>query len=450
MTSVTLSALARFGRKKDSALARLPGSDSHLELAYLLRDATTFFHRRFERYGRVFKSRFVKPLVFLIGEEANKTVLVTRRAELAFGLGYAQTAVRHVFEGSIMLEDGEAHDRTRDLLSPAVGTLAVRGGCEEVHALWANAAERLRATGESDTYTLVQRTTFDVAANALTGLALGPETERFRPYFEKLIDGVMAPLPYRIPFGRLDRALKARETLLELMRPRVLLARAQAPDRLLGQLAHFRDASGQHLSPEDVIGHLLLLFWAGYDTTASAGSWVLYELARRQDWQARIRDEIVPAVAKNFEVLASQSELPFSNWFLLEAERMYPSALFFPRVAVQDFAYGDHVIPAGTFTAYSPYMSHRDPESFDHPDVFEPDRWNPVHGAKRARAGLLVGFGGGPRICLGKAFAKMQLRAMMHAILSRYHIEPDPTRSGGVLKLPVFHPQNAGLRFRAI
>jgi cytochrome P450 len=450
MTSATLSALTGLGRKKDSALVRLPGSDSYLELAHLLRDATSFFHHRFERYGRVFKSRFVKPLVFLIGEDANKTVLVTRRAELAFGLGYQQTSVRAIFEGSIMLEDGEAHDRTRDLLNPAVGSLAVRESIDEVHAIWAASAERLRARGEADTYGLVQKTTFDVAANALTGLALGSETDRFRPYFEKLIDGVMAPVPWRIPFGRLDRALNAREKLLELMRPRVLAARDQKPDRLLGQLAHYRDAEGRHLSPEDVIGHLLLLFWAGYDTTASAGSWVLYELARRQDWQARIREEIVSAVAKNPECLASQTELPFSNWFLLEAERMYPSALFFPRVAVQDFAYGDHVIPAGTLTAYSPYMSHRDPESFDHPNVFEPDRWNPAHGAKRARAGLLVGFGGGPRICLGKAFAKMQLRAMMHAVLSRFHIEPDPTRPGDVLKLPVFHPRGAGLRFRAV
>jgi hypothetical protein len=56
----------------------------------------------------------------------------------------------------------------------------------------------------------------------------------------------------------------------------------------------------------------------------------------------------------------------------------------------------------------------------------------------KSGAELLIEHGIGP------------LRAMVHAVLSRYHIEPDPTSPGDVLKLPVFHPRNAGLRFRAI
>src|SRR5258706_2733526 len=103
-----------------ATLASIPGSGSPLELFRLLRGATRFLRERFERHGRIFRSRLAYPVVFLVGEEANKTVLVTRRNELSFGLGYAQTAVKRVFEGSIMLQDGEAHDRTRDVLSLAV------------------------------------------------------------------------------------------------------------------------------------------------------------------------------------------------------------------------------------------------------------------------------------------------------------------------------------------
>src|SRR5262249_40077335 len=101
------------GARRGSPLDAIPGSTSFFELAHLPGDVRRFFHERFARYGRVWKSRFVYPVVFLIGEEANKSVLVTRRSELSFGLGYAQTAVKRIFEGSIMLQDGEAHDRTR-------------------------------------------------------------------------------------------------------------------------------------------------------------------------------------------------------------------------------------------------------------------------------------------------------------------------------------------------
>ena len=64
-------------------LRALPGSDSLLELGALLRDPPLFFHERFERYGRVFRSRLVFPVVFLIGDEANRTMLITERATYA-------------------------------------------------------------------------------------------------------------------------------------------------------------------------------------------------------------------------------------------------------------------------------------------------------------------------------------------------------------------------------
>ncbi len=424
-------------------LSNIPGSGSPLELYWLLRGATRFLRKRFERHGRVFRTRLAYPVVFLIGEEANKTVLVTRRHEMSFGMGYAQTAVKRVFEGSIMLQDGDAHDRTRATLSPAVGVLAVRESAERVRDVWADTASSLAQSTSVDAYDLTQRATFAVAANVLTGLELGDETEAFRPYFERLIDGIMAPTSVRIPFGRLDRALDAREKLVTMLRPRVLAARARPPEGLLGQLAHQLDETGHHVHIDEIVGHLLLLFWAGYDTTASAAAWVLHQLARRDDWQGRLRAEL----AESPDAVTGNLELPLVNAFLLEVERMYPSALFFPRIALTDFAIGDHVVPKGTPTFYSPYMSHRDPASFDDPDVFDPDRWTAARGDRRAVAAKLVGFGGGPRVCLGKTFAKLQLRVMLQTILARYRIDVDESGTSSVLELPVHHPVNSKIRF---
>src|SRR5689334_23057749 len=103
------------------ARSALPGSDRLDELVHLLRDPTAFLHARFQRHGRLWKTRFVFPAVFAVGDEANRTMLVTRRGDFAQGLGYARTPVRWVFAGSIMLQDGDEHVRTRELLTPAVG-----------------------------------------------------------------------------------------------------------------------------------------------------------------------------------------------------------------------------------------------------------------------------------------------------------------------------------------
>ena len=86
-------------------LAQIPGSDSFFELLALNRDPVPF-HERYGAHGQVFRTRFVYPVVFLIGAEANRSIMITIAQEIGFGRGYHQTSIRRVFDGSIMLQDG--------------------------------------------------------------------------------------------------------------------------------------------------------------------------------------------------------------------------------------------------------------------------------------------------------------------------------------------------------
>jgi cytochrome P450 len=380
--------------------------------------------------------------VFAVGDEANRTILVNQRADFPQGRGYARTPVRWVFAGSIMLQDGAEHARTRELLSPAVGKLAIHESAARVAAIWERCAEKV---SHEDVYQLAERTTFEVAANVLIGLALGAETDAFRPLFEDVIGGMVVPIPLRVPFGRLDRSLKARAALVELLTPHVERARQAPASGLVGQLAHHRDAQGVSLGAAEIVEHLVLLAWAGYDTTASSASWILWTLAQRPDWQARLREELAPL--ESVEDLEVGARLPLLEAFLLEIERMYPSALFFPRVVAEDVELGGHRLPAGTLVFYSPYLSHRDPATFENPNAFDPERWLRTPRPSPAR---LVGFGGGPRVCLGKAFAKLQLRLMLRALLRRHSLEPDPLARPRIQGLPVHHPVGARVLFREV
>jgi cytochrome P450 len=427
-----------------SPLAALPGSDRLDELYHLIRDPTAFLHTRFARYGRLFKTRFVIPAVFAVGEEANRTMLVTRTPDFSEGRGYARTPVRWVFRGSIMLQDGDEHAHTRALLSPAVGRLAIHESAAQVQHIWERCAAALRPDRVEDVYLLSERTTFAVAANVLVGLTLGSETDAFRPLFEDVIGGMMVQVPLRVPFGRLDRSLKARAALVRLLGPHIERARRRPPVGLVGQLAHHRDPAGQPLSIEEIVGHLTMLAWAGYDTTASTSAWILHLLAERPALQARLRAEL--AVAGNDPAaLATAAGVPAVETFLLEVERMYPSALFFPRVTTQPISLLGHSLPKDTLVFYSPYLSHRDPETFDNPHVFDPDRWSRAE--RRPSPARLVGFGGGVRVCLGKAFAKLQLRLLIGALLRHHRIEPDPLARPRIQGLPVHHPVGARVRF---
>ncbi|MEE2837184.1 MAG: cytochrome P450 [Myxococcota bacterium] len=427
-------------------LAQIPGSDSFFELLALNRDPVRFFHERYDAHGQVFRTRFVYPVVFLIGAEANRSIMITNRSKFSFGRGYHQTSIRRVFDGSIMLQDGADHARTRGILQPAVDRLALKQSVTKIGELWQEMADILADGRWYDCYDAGQRTTYRVAGHALIGLETRAEAEALHADFATLMRGLMAPVPIAFPMSNLARALAARERLVRALEPRIEAARARAPDGMLDLLAHHGLDDGDALTVREVAEQVLLLFWAGYDTTASSVSWFFHVLARHPALQARIAAEMEAVVGEDIGEIMS-AKLPVTDAFVREIERMYPSVLFFPRIAMEDIEFNGFTIPKGTPTFYSPYMSHHDPLSFERPDEFDPERWLHEDKAQRPKASLLVGFGTGPRTCLGKPFAVVQFRILLHQLLRRFVIEPDPDCQPTVMGLPIHHPVGSRVRF---
>lgn len=436
---------------RERRLKDIPGDDSLLELKHMLSNATAFMQQRYEKYGPVFRTRLMVGAVFMIGADANRAILFKRRDEFGFGKGYETTNVTRIFEGSIMMQDGEEHARTRAILNPAVGRLAVRESGGPVQAIWRQRLADAADLDAVDAYEFARSSTFKVSANTLTGLELGQAADDFEPLMEQIIGGMMQSAPIRVPYSPLDRAMKAREAVIAMLIPRIEAARNDEEARgLVGQLAHYKDEHGQVLPAKEIAEHLIMLFWAGYDTTASASSWILHRLARRPDWQRRLRAELSQLDADDLGTLETGRSTPQTEWFLYEIERHTPSVIMFPRVPLQDIEFEGHIIPEGTLVFYSPYMSHRDPRTFKNPNCFDPDRWDPALGEKRARTSDLVGFGGGPRICLGKAFAKLQMKILLYELLTKYQVEVDDRTTHTVMSLPIHHPVNSSIRIRRL
>jgi cytochrome P450 len=230
----------------------------------------------------------------------------------------------------------------------------------------------------------------------------------------------------------------------------VLEARGRAPEGMLGLLAHHRDEDGRHLELDEIVAHALLLFWAGYDTTGTAGAWIVHQLAHHPEWQARLRSEIDGALGDGDYTVELGKKLPALEWFLKEIERACPSVIVFPRVLLEDVELHGQLVPRGTAITYSPYLSHRIPDLFDDPHRFDPSRWDPARGERAAKPGHLVGFGGGPRLCLGRSFALMQLKVMIITLLRRYRIEADASRPSRAMGLPMHRPIGSFVRFRPL
>jgi len=111
---------------------------------------------------------------------------------------------------------------------------------------------------------------------------------------------------------------------------------------------------------------------------------------------------------------------------LSEAERLYPPVPNGPRGVLEDVEIGGYTIPAGTPVFYSIAASHLLPDVWSAPETFDPDRFSPPREEHRKTPYALVGFGGGPRICIGINFAKIEIKAMMTEIVRNYDIRLVP------------------------
>lgn len=438
-------------KRFNALLDKIPGSTSHLELAKMIKNPIKYVHQRYNDHGRVFKTRMIFPAVWVLGADEMKKVFVTDRDAFSYEEGYGKLSFARIFEDSIITLDGEPAMQARRVIMPAVGRLGIRESTERVQEIWTDCTQDLDDGVARDAYEFVHHITFRVSANALTGLKLGKELDEMFPKFRALIDGSMQSAPFAYPFSPLAAGIKSREELLEFFRPRIVHMRESGDDGgMVGLLANYRDENGKYLPIDVVVNHLLLLFWAGYDTTASAGSWCMHLLAHHPEWQDRLRDEaneILGDEEFNMEAVAKLTQL---GWFLREQERHCPSIIMFTRGVTREVEVGGYVLPKGISMMYSPYMTHHLPDAFERPNVFDPARWNPELGDKVAHASNLIGFGGGPRLCPGRNFALMQLRVMILTVIRNYRIEPDPRYVWYRQGLPTHHPVNSHLLFHKI
>jgi len=162
---------------------------------------------------------------------------------------------------------------------------------------------------------------------------------------------------------------------------------------------------------------LKAFMFAGYDTTASSLIFATYLVAAHEAAQRRIAEETATRTGLNYENLRKSA---FVQSAYKEALRLYPSAYFLPRESNQDDSLGGVKIPKGSQVFLSVHHIQRHPDYFERPNEFVADRF--LHELKHPFA--FIPFGGGPRICIGAALAKLEATLVIQRLCERYEIRP--------------------------
>jgi steroid 17alpha-monooxygenase/17alpha-hydroxyprogesterone aldolase len=167
---------------------------------------------------------------------------------------------------------------------------------------------------------------------------------------------------------------------------------------------------------------------AGSETPSSSLIWIIYYLIKYPDVQERLQRELDDVIGSNRPPKwAERQELPYLQAFLAEALRSSSvMPLGIPHQAMCDSTIGPYQVPKGTTVLLNIYAIHQDPEVWENPMDFNPDRFLDDHGCFSAeRATGLVSFGLGHRSCPGEVLAKMEFFIFTSHLLQKFKFKRD-------------------------
>jgi len=232
--------------------------------------------------------------------------------------------------------------------------------------------------------------------------------------------------------------LRLRHAVAELVRTR--RKAAGADNDLLARMLRAADPeTGQNMSGELVVDNIVSFLMAGYDTTALALTWTLYLISQSPDWEMRMLDEIKDVVGSGPVTSDHVEKLKTVQQVLNESLRLFPTAPVIIRDINEDLEFNGTVIPRGTIGIIPIYAIHRHGKYWDDPHRFDPNRFAREDRSKLMRFQFMP-FGVGPRICIGAAFAMLELTIMLATFVRAAHFESDagfdPRPSGRMFLLP--------------
>lgn len=398
-------------------------------LLSLRRDPLSFFTENMREYGGLVHLKFRKYDAYQVNNpELIHQVLTTQNKIWHKSVVYKNTLADYLGDG-LLISDGDFWRRQRRLMQPAFHTKRISAYAQTMventnHMLetWQIGSTRDIAHDMMElTLWIVGKTLFDVdfrqdqnaIAEALDNLLRDVSTESRQ----------MVRLPDWIPTPLKHRKQHTVDLLDHVVMPLIEERREHPHDTgdLLSMLIMAEDEDGTQMSNQHVRDEALTLVLAGHETTANALTWTLYLLSEHPDIEAKLQAEVDSVLGKRTPSLDDLKHLVYTEMVLKESMRLYPPAWSFSRQTIADTQLGEYPIKAKRMALVIPYAVHRNETYFPDPERFDPERFNADNEHAIDKYTYLP-FGGGPRICIGNAFAMMEAKLILAGIVQRFQL----------------------------
>ncbi|XP_016986200.1 probable cytochrome P450 28a5 [Drosophila rhopaloa] len=216
----------------------------------------------------------------------------------------------------------------------------------------------------------------------------------------------------------------------------------------LMQLGEKRNLDIPHL-----LGNTMIFLLDGFETIAGVLSHMLLLLGRDEVVQQRLREEIQAHLQDGIIPYDKLNELPYLDACMHESIRLFPPGFMTSKLCTESVELPNRdgpnfTVEKGTVVVIPHYCYMNDEENFPNPLEYNPERFMDPDVSKNLRErGVYMGFGDGPRVCLGMRFATSQVKASIVELITKFNIKVNPkTRKDNLYNPTLFVPNlNGGI-----
>ena len=341
----------------------------------------------------------------------NKSELATERAVKFFGKG-------------LLFSNGDYWLRQRRLIQPAFHREKLQGLYSIIIKSIDDFLLQFPIGKSIDIYPLIHRLSFNIIIQSLFDIKLSSQImEELSQIFTELQDFLIKDInqPLRRFFylftgtenNQLKKAKRLREIFIGIINERK--ASDKNYDDLLDMLLQSKyEDTGEAMTNEQIVDEVLILIFAGHETTANTLSWLLYLLSTNQNTVQKLTNSFDDSTIH--ECLNNQ----YLKATLNEAMRLYPAAWMTERVAIADDEFEGFTFPKNTIIIPFFFGLHRDKKLWTEELKFVPERF--IIDTTVGKSKNYFPFGAGPRMCIGNNFAMAEMSFFIFSFLKKFQI----------------------------
>jgi len=405
-----------------------------LQTIHLIAQPTEFLDTCVKRYGDSFTLRVLglnsPPVVFFSTPQAIQDIFAVPSKQFDFG------KATHVFQPlmgkhSIILQQGQSHQRQRQLLMPPFHGDRMRTYGQLICDITEEVTKQWKPGATISIGQFMPDITLQIILRVVFGINPGLRYEKLKELLSSLLEDITTPFYSSLfffpplqknlgawsPWGQF---LKRRQQIDEIIYAEISQRRLEkdaSRTDILTMLMSACDDTGKHLTDEELRDQLISLLLLGYETTSAALAWAFYLIHSSPQVVEKLRSELdTLPLNSNPETITA---LPYLTAICQETLRIYPIGLIcVPRMVKEPLQLGGYEFDVGTVLVPCIYLAHRRPELYQEPERFEPERFV----ENKFSPYEYLPFGGGSRGCIGTAFSMYEMKLVLASILLRFRL----------------------------